>query len=104
MSNWYIDQIKFERDLAVGQVVEARWTNNHNYHAAEGAIEKVNGSSVRVKLTKTLTNLAGIVTYPAGHVIVVPRATNPRGFPITTFSVNNGVFAPAVAATNTEET
>jgi len=36
--------------LTVGMVVEARWTNSHNYYAEPAEVVRVNRSSVRVRV------------------------------------------------------
>lgn len=89
--NWYLEQITFEAALQPEQVVEARWTSNHCYYIAKATVVRVNGSSVRVRLVESVER-SGDVPYQAGREIVVPRATNVKGWPVREFSANNGVF------------
>jgi hypothetical protein len=64
--------MEFEDGLTVGQPVKARWTNSGRYFVGRGTISKVNGLSVRVKLTEHVaTEFYG--GYPVGHELVIPK-------------------------------
>ena len=57
------EQIRFEESLRPGSPVLAYWTNSGHYHVAEGTIDRVNRSSVRVRLNEPRNGLE-FVTCP----------------------------------------
>jgi hypothetical protein len=71
-ANQFRNAIDFDRSLAVGQVVEARWTANHCEHAVRAEIVKLNEKSLRVKLLEEVSTVGGF-KYPVGHSISLPR-------------------------------
>lgn len=87
MANETLNEIEFNEKLAVGQIVEARWTNNFSFYACEAEVVKVNVKSLRVKLLKNHG------PYLAGRVIVLPTY-----FDLRKWSVNNGAFPARAAA------
>jgi hypothetical protein len=76
----FSNQIAFNENLYVGQVVQARWTNSFNSYACNAEVVKVNAKSLRVSL------LTVHGPYLAGHVIVLPKIY------ANTWSANNGAF------------
>jgi len=78
----------FDKALAVGQEVEARWTWSHGYYAAKARIVKINKRSVRVELLEDVCSVfSREVSWPKGRELRMPR------FMAGEWSVNNGVFA-----------
>lgn len=59
--------VLWEKEVKVGDLVIAKWTNCGNYYETEVEVDKINEKSY-VTLVKRPTG-----GYPVGHVIRVPR-------------------------------
>jgi hypothetical protein len=68
----YIDVMKWDRTIAVGDEVVVRWTNCGSYHSALATVALVHNKSVRVTLDE------GDGDYPARATITAPRPLNTR--------------------------
>ena len=73
----------FQR-LVVGDLVEVRWTNSHQYFAGRAQVAKINKQSLRCTLLEWVATDG--LSYPVGQTIIVPAQYAPR------WSPNNGVF------------
>ena len=88
--------IDFDSRLRVGQVVEARWTNNYRYYRAPARVVTVNRQSVGVELLVPVGEYRGGPMYPVGHRIGLPRIQNFKAY-----TANNGVW-PITASKRTD--
>lgn len=64
------DAIEIDRNLKVGDFVEARWTNCYRYYALRASIVKLNEKSVRVRLEEDKDG------YTKSREISIPRLLN----------------------------
>ena len=79
------DVLSFEKTLTVGQVVEARWTNNGKAPVVPATVVKINQKSVIVTLNEN-THPEFFGGWREGQRIKLER------FGSTSWSYNNGVF------------
>ena len=89
----------WERNLQVGEAVLLRWTSSGQHYKAMAVLTKVNGSSVRGRLTEPAMGFISTEkgytledVYSEGYEIVVPKTSNKKGWPVSKWSVSNGVF------------
>ena len=75
--------IHWEKSLKIGDLVEARFTNNFNYYHFTGRITKINRMSMRVA---TIQNNIPYRDDHAGKQFVFPR------YLANIWSRNNGIF------------
>jgi hypothetical protein len=65
-----VEYMRWEKNLKVGNIVYAKWTNSGNYWAGKGKITKVNEKSFRVELLEMVGAPGG---YPVGFNLTIPR-------------------------------
>jgi hypothetical protein len=87
MGDGGIDLTHFNQQLAVGQMIEARWTACHGYFTGQAEVVRVNRTSVRVRLLHDV----GDGAYAAGREVVLPL---PFRSGANRWSFNNGAFPP----------
>lgn len=83
--------IEFDAALHVGQIVEARFTNNNRALRFRARILKLNDRTARVEALEH-----GVNGWDAGHVFVIQR------FSSKTWSHNNGLYPVSVEAEKTQ--
>lgn len=81
------DLVAWERDLVVGDEVDARWTCSYRSYGCRARVVRLNGASVRIELLEAIGS-----EYAAGRKFSLPRRT------AATWSPSNAVYPVGVAA------
>lgn len=66
-------RIYWEDSLRPGDVVDATWSSCYSVYSGRCEVVRVNRASVRVRLLESVMTHRGVVGYPAGHELVIPR-------------------------------
>lgn len=87
----YMEVLKWDEDVKVGDRAKVCWTHGGLYYRAEGRIVKLNQKSARVAIDAPQKRFsAGGGEWPAGAEIIAPRPINVR-----VWAWHNGIQPPA---------